>query len=338
MHATPPSLPGVPVAPPSPGVAVPPSEPGVPASGHAPQLPLSQQVPGEQLASMAATRFLRDFNDFLRLSQLVGVVPVASAASYCEYWGRKGACLPSSSVPPARGHRLFGLTVLVVEDDSDSREFLTQLLKARSATCIAAATGYKAFDEFTCRRPDIIVSDLWMPDGDGFELIRRIRALPPEQGGLTPAVAVSAGVNTERALMAGYHAMLSKPLEPDRVVEVVEQFFGIDTESASWPSPWTVSAPSRGALLLTLWGYVGTSHMRAAVEVLLDQLEWPTDIIVDCRRLTGFSPAVASIAHQMAWTNRHQVRRVRILGGPASARWVAMAVCVMLGIDCAVEE
>jgi CheY-like chemotaxis protein len=233
---------------------------------------------------------------------------------------------------------LLGLTVLVVDDDSDSRELLTQLLKARRATCIAAATGYKAFDEFTCRRPDIVVSDLWMPDGDGFELIRRIRALPPEQGGLTPAIAVSAGVNTERALMAGYHAMLAKPLEPDRVVVVIEQFVGVDTERASSPSPWILSAPSRGTLLLTLSGYVGTSHTRAAVEVLLDHLEWPTEIVVDCRRLTGFSPAVASIAHQMAWTKRHLVHRVRILGGPASARWVATAVCTMLGIDCAVEE
>jgi CheY-like chemotaxis protein len=233
---------------------------------------------------------------------------------------------------------LLGLTVLVVDDDSDSRELLTQLLKARRATCIAAATGYKAFDEFTCRRPDIVVSDLWMPDGDGFELIRRIRALPPEQGGLTPAIAVSAGVNTERALMAGYHAMLSKPLEPDRVVEVVEQFLGVDIESGALPSPWVLSKPSLGTLLLTFSGYVGTSHMRAAVEVLLDQLEWPTEIIVDCRRLTGFSPAVASIAHQMVWAKRHQVRRVRILGGTSSARWVATAVCAMLGIDCAVEE
>ena len=249
--------------------------------------------------------------------------------------------MPSSSVPPARGYRLFGLTVLVVEDESDSRELLTQLLKERGATCIAAATGYKAFDEFTCRRPDIVVSDLWMPDGDGFELIRRIRALPPEQGGLTPAIAVSAGVNTERALMAGYHAMLSKPLDPDRVVEIVEQFLGVDTdstESAPSSTPWTVSAPSRGTLLLTLSGYVGASHARAVVGALLDQLEWPTEIIVDCRRLTGFSPAVASIAHQMAWAKRHQVRRVRILGGPASARWVATALCTMLGIDCAVEE
>jgi CheY-like chemotaxis protein len=233
---------------------------------------------------------------------------------------------------------LFGLTALVAEDDSDSRELLTQLVKARGATCIAAATGYKAFDEFRCRGPDIVVSDLWMPDGDGFELIRRIRALPPEQGGLTPAIAVSAGVNTERALMAGYHAMLAKPLEPDRVVVVIEQFLGVDTERASSPSPWILSAPSRGTLLLTLSGYVGTSHTRAAVEVLLDHLEWPTEIVVDCRRLTGFSPAVASIAHQMAWTKRHLVHRVRILGGPASARWVATAVCTMLGIDCAVEE
>ena len=236
------------------------------------------------------------------------------------------------------------MTALVVEDDSDSRELLRYLLKSRGATCIAVAAGYTAFDEFTCRRPDIVVSDLWMPEGDGYELIRRIRALPPEEGGLTPAIAVSAGVNTERALLSGYHAMIPKPMDPDRIVQVVEQFLGLDDESTSLPAtrtrlrPWTISRPSAGTVLFTISGYASTSDMRAACDVLLEVVEWPTDIIVDCRKLTGFSPAVASVMHKMAWPKRHQVRRVRLLGGPTAARWVAMAVCQMLGIECAVED
>jgi CheY-like chemotaxis protein len=251
--------------------------------------------------------------------------------------------LATSFAAASHWDRLRGLTALVVEDDSDSRELLTHLLKSRGATCVAVGTGYKAFDEFVCHKPDIVVSDLWMPDGDGFELIHRIRAVPPDQGGLTPAIAVSAGVNTERALMSGYHAMIPKPLDPNRVVEVVEQLLGVDSESASLPetrpglAPWTVSRPSPGVLMLTLSGYASTSDMMAACDVLLDLVEWPTDIVVDCRRLTGFSPAVASVLHKRGWTKRHQVRRVRLLGGPAPARWVGMAVCKMLGIDCAVD-
>lgn len=259
--------------------------------------------------------------------------------------GEKGRIwLAASSVPAAHLDRFRNLTALVVEDDADSRELLTHLLKARGATCVAVGTGYKAFDEFTCRRPDIVLADLWMPDGDGYELIRRIRALPPDEGGLTPAIAVSAGVNTERALLWGYHAVIAKPFEPDRVVQVVEQFLGLDDESTSLRAtppglaPWTISKPSPGTVLFTVTGYASKSDMRAACDVLLDLVEWPTDVIVDCRRLTGFSPAVASIMHKMAWPKRHQVRRVRILGGPAAAQWVAMAVCKMLGIDCVVGD
>jgi CheY-like chemotaxis protein len=67
------------------------------------------------------------------------------------------------------------------------------------------------------RRPDVLVSDISMPDGDGYTLLRRVRALPVEQGGGTPAIAVTAlarGEDRRRAFLAGFQAHLPKPVEP----------------------------------------------------------------------------------------------------------------------------
>ena len=81
------------------------------------------------------------------------------------------------------------------------------------------------------------MSDLWMTDGDGFDLIRRIRTVRPEKGGLIPAIAVSAGSNAEQALMAGYHVLLGKPYDPQRLLEIIEQFVRADDETPSLQAP-----------------------------------------------------------------------------------------------------
>jgi len=138
---------------------------------------------------------------------------------------------PPSSMPRplAPSRRLDGLKILVVEDDDDSREFLAEALEQRGAT-IAAANGVAAaLAKFEPFRPDIVVSDIAMPDADGYDLIRQIRSFPRESGGLTPALALTAHTRAEvreRAKAAGFQQLEPKPVDLDRLSRVVLELAG----------------------------------------------------------------------------------------------------------------
>ena len=129
---------------------------------------------------------------------------------------------PSASTPSLA--RLDGVKVMVVEDDDDSRDFLTEALELRGAT-VASANGVAAalakFDSF---RANVLVSDIAMPDADGYELIRRVRAFPHERGGLTPAIALTAHTRAEvRELVrqAGFHQLEPKPVDLERLTHAI---------------------------------------------------------------------------------------------------------------------
>jgi CheY-like chemotaxis protein len=113
---------------------------------------------------------------------------------------------------------------LVVDDDRDLRDGLVECLRMEGAEVFGAATGNEGFDTFVRERPNVIVSDLWMPDGTGYQLIARIRRLPPAQGGLTPAIAISAAANEQSALLAGYQGFLAKPFDLSRLVNQIAGF------------------------------------------------------------------------------------------------------------------
>jgi signal transduction histidine kinase/ActR/RegA family two-component response regulator len=121
---------------------------------------------------------------------------------------------------------LAGLRILVVEDEADSRELLTEVLSKYGASVDAVGSSDEALRrvrEPRDERPDVIVSDLGMPTADGFELIRKLRALDSERGRI-PAVAVTGYANAEerqRALAAGYQAHIAKPIDPLVVVAAV---------------------------------------------------------------------------------------------------------------------
>jgi PAS domain S-box-containing protein len=120
---------------------------------------------------------------------------------------------------------LRGLKVLVVDDDPDSNAVVKALLAARGAqvrTVLSAAEGLAMADQW---RPDVVVSDIAMPGDDGFTLIRRVRALPPQQGGQVPAIALTAyGSSADRRhlLDAGFQAHVAKPFDPVHLAAVVE--------------------------------------------------------------------------------------------------------------------
>jgi PAS domain S-box-containing protein len=124
---------------------------------------------------------------------------------------------------------LQGISVLVVDDESDARDLIRKVLDDCSATVMVANSGAEALQLVEQSRPDVIVSDIGMPNMDGYELMRRIRELAPEAGGTTPAAALTAFARSEdrrRALIAGYQSHVAKPVEPAELVTVVASLAG----------------------------------------------------------------------------------------------------------------
>ena len=115
---------------------------------------------------------------------------------------------------------LQGLVILIVEDDDDARDLMQAVLEQRGATVAAAESVARAFELLERTPPHVVVSDIAMPDEDGFTLARRLRALPADDGGLTPIIAVSAFAGRSdrlRALAAGFDRYLHKPVDFDEL-------------------------------------------------------------------------------------------------------------------------
>ena len=120
--------------------------------------------------------------------------------------------------------RLDGVRVLVVEDDADGREVLTALLEVEGAKVTSAGSVRAALDVLDGVRPDVIVSDIGMPDEDGYSLARRVRAREFVRGGGIPMIALTGYVNPEdraRLLAVGFQATLRKPLDADDIVAAI---------------------------------------------------------------------------------------------------------------------
>jgi len=119
--------------------------------------------------------------------------------------------------------RLDGLTILVVDDEPDTRDLLKQGLEYCGATVRVAASAFAALNEIKMSLPDILISDIGMPGSDGYELIREVRRLPAAQGGRLAAIALTAYTRTEdrlQALRAGYDMHVPKPIELAELVAV----------------------------------------------------------------------------------------------------------------------
>jgi CheY-like chemotaxis protein len=120
---------------------------------------------------------------------------------------------------------LGGLRVLVVEDDPDIRELLASILTQAGAVVQSAESAASGFDKFHGFRPQLLLSDIGMPFEDGYSLIRRVRALGADAGGLVPSIALTAFTSDSdraRALRAGFTLHLGKPVEAIELVCAVK--------------------------------------------------------------------------------------------------------------------
>jgi CheY-like chemotaxis protein len=114
--------------------------------------------------------------------------------------------------------------VLVVDDSPELREAVTDVLEREGAVVTAAGTAERALDFLQRLRPDVLLSDLEMPDKDGYWLIAQVRALAPDRGGLTPAACLTGNIGPEdraRVLRAGFQYHIAKPFGITRLLGVV---------------------------------------------------------------------------------------------------------------------
>ncbi|WOD40227.1 PAS domain-containing protein [Nodosilinea sp. E11] len=130
---------------------------------------------------------------------------------------------PSVSLPLAAPD-LRGICVFSVDDSADTRELLTVLLSQYGAEVVTIGSAAEVLDRLQHQQPDVLISDIGMPEIDGYSLIRQIRSLPPDQGGNIPAIALTAYARYEdqqESLASGYQRHLAKPLDIEKLVQTV---------------------------------------------------------------------------------------------------------------------
>ncbi|ACC81945.1 hybrid sensor histidine kinase/response regulator [Nostoc punctiforme] len=119
---------------------------------------------------------------------------------------------------------LAGLKVLVVDDEADTRNFLSFMFEEYGAIATAVASVDEALAVLEQAKADILISDIGMSEQDGYTLIRKLRSLEPEKGGCMPAIALTAYTREEdrlEALAAGFQQHLSKPIDPTKLIAMV---------------------------------------------------------------------------------------------------------------------
>jgi len=124
---------------------------------------------------------------------------------------------------------LDGVRVLVVDDAADTRDLISAVLTSVRADVVVVASSREALDALELAPPDVLVSDIALPEGDGYELIRHVRALAAKRGGDIPAIALTAHARAEdeeRALAAGYQLHVTKPVDPTALVTAIASLVG----------------------------------------------------------------------------------------------------------------
>lgn len=147
-------------------------------------------------------------------------------ATFSVYLPIKLNSTPGSqtSQPQEPTCNLNGIKILVVDDDTDTREFLAFLLEQSGATVMMVGSAFAALTAVSQFQPDVLLSDIGMPEMDGYQLMQQIRALPPHQGGKVPAIALSAyagEIDYQRAVAVGFQQHHAKPVEPETLMKAI---------------------------------------------------------------------------------------------------------------------
>jgi PAS domain S-box-containing protein len=156
-------------------------------------------------------------------------LPLAKQTAPSKSAARNAMILPSPATPEMTLRDLSAVDALVVDDDRDARELIKRILNDCGATVRIAASARDALALLGEAPANLLISDLGMPETDGFELLDRVRRLPREQGGQVPAIALTAFARSEdrlRALEAGFSAHISKPVEPSELIATVASVVG----------------------------------------------------------------------------------------------------------------
>ncbi|WP_313940946.1 MULTISPECIES: response regulator [Calothrix] len=126
---------------------------------------------------------------------------------------------------------LQGIQVLAVDDEADNLELVTFILEEAGATVTSVSSAKEVLEVLNQKVPDILLADIGMPEMDGYMLLQKIRALPPQQGGEIKAIALTAyagEINQRQALQAGFQLYLSKPVDPDELLVAIAQVLQSD--------------------------------------------------------------------------------------------------------------
>ncbi|HEY0006248.1 MAG TPA: ATP-binding protein [Pyrinomonadaceae bacterium] len=161
-------------------------------------------------------------------------LPLMPARQDEENDARSNTLLTGASAPPESLPALHGLSVLVVEDEDDTREVLTTMLESRGASVLMASSAAEGLKLLLDARPHLLISDIGMPDEDGYVFIRRVRSLEMEGAGKIPAIALTAYAREEdrmHALLAGYQVHVAKPINPAELLTVVASLAGLTGRS-----------------------------------------------------------------------------------------------------------
>jgi signal transduction histidine kinase len=141
----------------------------------------------------------------------------------------KGGAAEEVVASPTTSSMLAGVRLLVVDDEPGARELIANVLQGYGAEVCLAESGQAALTKLFEQRPHVLVADLGMPGMDGYALIEQVRALDPDFGGQTPAIAVTgyaSPLDRLRALQAGYQNHVAKPVEPQELAIVIASLTG----------------------------------------------------------------------------------------------------------------
>ncbi|WP_437337860.1 PAS domain-containing hybrid sensor histidine kinase/response regulator [Sorangium sp. So ce394] len=158
-----------------------------------------------------------------RGSSFFVTLPVRAVASAPEHDAERP---PEAAAREPTQAQLDGLRVLVVDDEPDARELVSAVLRPRGAEVHVASSASEALSAIAAVRPDVIVSDVGMADLDGYAFMRSVRAMARDDGGATPAIALTAytsGASQRLAFEAGYDEHLGKPVHPEDLVRLVRK-------------------------------------------------------------------------------------------------------------------